>query len=166
MLITMVLAGLREGFVVVPTEVILAWEGKRDPGLGSEGDCEQESLSLCLERGWLCPGAVWPRGAEGFLLPPSALHLAGNTSPPCPGSDQFVCTESSWHCCYNSRAHFSVFSRPIHPYLWAQGQLLHRPDTRGRRRGLKHSSLFFSKASFQPGLFQAVSALMSCDRGP
>lgn len=61
-------------------------------------------LPLCLGRCWLCPGNIWPGGAEGFLqLPFMLLGLAGNMSPPCPGSDQLISTESSWHHCYNRR---------------------------------------------------------------
>ena len=113
MLITVVLAGLWEGFVAVPAEVTLAWEGKQGPWARNGRGCEWASLSLCLGRGWLCPGIVWPGGAEGFPQLSSTLPgLAGNTSP-CPGSDQLILTESSWHCCYNSRTHFSVSSRPI-----------------------------------------------------
>lgn len=84
------------------------------PWTGKGRCCEQASLTSCLGRGWLCPGTVWPGGAEGFPQLASMLPgLAGNMSPLCPGSDQLIPTNSSWHCCYNSRTHFSVFSRPI-----------------------------------------------------
>lgn len=88
------------------------------PWAGKRRGCERadSSPSSCLGRGWLCLGTIRPGGAEGFLqLPASLRGLAGNTSPPCPGSDPLIPTESSWHHCYNSRTRFCVFSRPIPP---------------------------------------------------
>jgi len=45
-------AGLWEGLVVVPTEVILAREGKRGPGLGREGAVSRQTAAhLCVWEG-------------------------------------------------------------------------------------------------------------------
>lgn len=91
---------------------------QRGPWAGKGRSCEQadSSPSSCLGRGWLCPGSIWPGGAEGFLQLPALLTgLAGNMSPPHPGSGRLILTESSWHHCYNSRTRFSDFCWPIPP---------------------------------------------------